>query len=279
MSQIAVSLSAQAVSPTQGLRLVVGELTGVESLILSIGHGGSGRRSRTLKKKKVAQLNQVATDGGLNHIRNKFLPLLTTNMPSCGYCRASFSTGGVLRRHQKQSAICKAQIEAHLGTPLARLTSMRNRGNRASEDQTQRANSPVDDVGLTLDSIPFESDLPVQPDLAVPEPSDQDAQVPTADSGAADSRLPNGLPRWSEQLDPRLLAGATHGPGKTFFEIIHNEEILKEGMVLGPFRDNDEWELAKWLIKHVGHTATQEFLKLPIVSSWYSERQESTYRS
>ncbi|KAJ7801016.1 hypothetical protein B0H14DRAFT_3092502 [Mycena olivaceomarginata] len=150
---------------------------------------------------------------------------------------------------------------------------MRNRGNRASEDQTQRANSPVDDVGLALDSIPFESDLPVQPDLAVPEPSDQDAQIPTADSGAADSRLPNGLPRWSEQLDPRLLARATHGPGKTFFEIIHDEEILKDGMVLGPFRDNDEWELAKWLIKYVGHMATQEFLKLPIIS----ERASPSY--
>ncbi|KAJ7693514.1 hypothetical protein B0H14DRAFT_3100718 [Mycena olivaceomarginata] len=44
-------------------------------------------------------------------------------------------------------------------------------------------------------------------------------------------------------------------------------------MVLGPFRDNDEWELAKWLIKHVGHTATQEFLKLPIIS----ERASPSY--
>ncbi|KAJ7135978.1 hypothetical protein C8R44DRAFT_530934, partial [Mycena epipterygia] len=61
-------------------------------------------------------------------------------------------------------------------------------------------------------------------------------------------------------------AGATYGKGKTAFQIIHDEEILKGGMVLGPFRDEDEWQLAKWLIKHVGHTATDEFLKLSIIS-------------
>ncbi|KAJ7190523.1 hypothetical protein GGX14DRAFT_538026 [Mycena pura] len=68
-------------------------------------------------------------------------------------------------------------------------------------------------------------------------------------------------------LPPELAAGATFGPRtKTAFEEIRDEEILKPGVILGPFRDDDEWQLAKWLIKHVGHTATEEFLKLPIPS-------------
>lgn len=50
------------------------------------------------------------------------------------------------------------------------------------------------------------------------------------------------------------------------FEEIRDEEILKGAEVLGPFADEAEWELAKWLIKHVGHTAADEFLKLAIVS-------------
>ncbi|KAK0220037.1 hypothetical protein IW262DRAFT_1461264 [Armillaria fumosa] len=37
--------------------------------------------------------------------------------------------------------------------------------------------------------------------------------------------------------------------------------------ILGPFKDDDEWELAKWLIKNMGHTAAEEFLKLPIIAS------------
>ena len=46
--------------------------------------------------------------------------------------------------------------------------------------------------------------------------------------------------------------------------MIH-DQILKGQTVLGPFRD-DEWELAKWLIKNVGHNQADTSLKLPIVS-------------
>ncbi|KAJ7817000.1 hypothetical protein B0H13DRAFT_2242347 [Mycena leptocephala] len=48
----------------------------------------------------------------------------------------------------------------------------------------------------------------------------------------------------------------------TVFGEIRDEEILKGAEFLGPFKDEAEWELAKWLIKHVGNTAADEFLKL-----------------
>ncbi|KAJ7236512.1 hypothetical protein C8J57DRAFT_1247755 [Mycena rebaudengoi] len=67
--------------------------------------------------------------------------------------------------------------------------------------------------------------------------------------------------------------GATFGKGKTTFEEIRDEEILKGAEVLGPFKDEAEWELAKWLIKNVGHTACEEFLQLAIIS----ERAQPSY--
>ncbi|KAJ7612278.1 hypothetical protein FB45DRAFT_875154 [Roridomyces roridus] len=72
-------------------------------------------------------------------------------------------------------------------------------------------------------------------------------------------------PQWHRPADERLGAGATYGGAKTTFELIRDEEVLKDGAVLGPFRDDDEWQLAKWLIKHVGHTATDDFLKLSMI--------------
>ncbi len=60
-------------------------------------------------------------------------------------------------------------------------------------------------------------------------------------------------------------AGIAYSRGKTSFEKIHDEQILTGAEVLGPFKDDEEWELAKWLIKNVGHTAAEEFLKLPMV--------------
>lgn len=102
------------------------------------------------------------------------------------------------------------------------------------------------------------------PNSSAPAPEgDPDAAQP---EGASATATPAGLDRqeWRECFPGP--AGATFGKGKTMFEEIRDEEILKGAEVIGPFKDEAEWELAKWLIKHVGHTACEEFLQLSIVS-------------
>ena len=62
------------------------------------------------------------------------------------------------------------------------------------------------------------------------------------------------------------LAGTTWGHGKPLFETL-NEEQKREGYSLwAPFNDEDEWQLAEWLIRNVGQKETDAFLRLPIVS-------------
>lgn len=63
-------------------------------------------------------------------------------------------------------------------------------------------------------------------------------------------------------------AGATFGVAKTPFDIICNEQILQGAKVWGLFRDDKQWQLAKWLIKNVGHSQAEEFLKLGVVSTY-----------
>ncbi|KAJ7752964.1 hypothetical protein B0H16DRAFT_1836111 [Mycena metata] len=126
-----------------------------------------------------------------------------------------------------------------------------------------------------LEEIPFEQDISPQnetdPERA-PDLPDQDATPPVfppASSDALEDARPGEHITWTQRPDENLFAGATYKttePAKTTFELIQDAEILKGGVVLGPFRDDDEWQLAKWLIKHVGHTATEEFLKLKIIS-------------
>ncbi|KAF9016925.1 hypothetical protein BDZ89DRAFT_903167, partial [Hymenopellis radicata] len=60
-------------------------------------------------------------------------------------------------------------------------------------------------------------------------------------------------------------AGATFGKGRTSFEKIRDEQILEGEEILGPFRDDDEWQLARWLMKHVGHNAADEFLRMNMI--------------
>ncbi|KAJ7081497.1 hypothetical protein C8R44DRAFT_905320 [Mycena epipterygia] len=174
-------------------------------------------------------------------------------MALCAFCGVHFANGPVVRRHQEQGA-CKTRLKTSMGRRVARLTSRRRGG---------RGLPTPEDLSAMLNDIPQQNDFTQPSDgPEIPE-LDQDASIPTLSSLEHPG---NGRPQWYRTHESKIGAGATYGTGKTVFQIIHDEEILKGGMVLGPFRDDDEWQLAKWLIKHVGHTATDEFLKLSIIS-------------
>ncbi|KIM63476.1 hypothetical protein SCLCIDRAFT_55594, partial [Scleroderma citrinum Foug A] len=49
------------------------------------------------------------------------------------------------------------------------------------------------------------------------------------------------------------------------FEKFQDEKILEGGDIWGPFKSEEEWQLAKWLIKNVGHTQAENFLWLNIL--------------
>ncbi|KAF8193586.1 hypothetical protein K438DRAFT_1538848, partial [Mycena galopus ATCC 62051] len=53
---------------------------------------------------------------------------------------------------------------------------------------------------------------------------------------------------------------------KTMFERLRAAQGASQLSRFEPFLDEEEWGLASWLSKHVGQTAADEFLKLPIVS-------------
>jgi hypothetical protein len=68
---------------------------------------------------------------------------------------------------------------------------------------------------------------------------------------------------------PRPVADVV-GVGQTVFEEIQ-EAHLDMGLEKNPwapFDGEEEWGLAEWLSKRVNKTATDEFLKLAIVSLW-----------
>ncbi|KAJ7160815.1 hypothetical protein C8R46DRAFT_1000716 [Mycena filopes] len=184
-------------------------------------------------------------------------------MAICAFCQSTFSSSSLVRRHQLQYASCRLKFETRLGTRVGNLTSRRRQ--RAVDGLRRAEQLPTaDDLAAMLDDIPLEDDLARQQQESREEPAvpDNDAQAPAEPPLAQAGERP----QWIRPCDPALGAGATYHPAKTTFELIRDEEILKGGTVLGPFRDDDEWQLAKWLIKHVGHTATEEFLKLPIIS-------------
>jgi hypothetical protein len=78
-----------------------------------------------------------------------------------------------------------------------------------------------------------------------------------------------------EEFPKACQAGATFGDGPMIFQKIRDDQVMNGDEILGPFENDDEWELAKWLIKNVGHNQMEAFLKLPIVSNGNSNPRES----
>ena len=56
------------------------------------------------------------------------------------------------------------------------------------------------------------------------------------------------------------------GRSKTKFDAYREGQDERGEQRWAPFRDKEEWELAQWLLKNVGQTKIDEFLKLDIVS-------------
>lgn len=71
--------------------------------------------------------------------------------------------------------------------------------------------------------------------------------------------------QYIEDFNPESLAGAAWGQEMPVFEYL----CLKQeqaGSHWNAFHDEEEWELAEWLVKNVGQKQTNMFLKMCIVS-------------
>lgn len=60
-------------------------------------------------------------------------------------------------------------------------------------------------------------------------------------------------------------AGKPGERANSYFEDYRSQQVANDEDPWAPFKDEEEWELAQWLILNVGQNATDKFLKLPIV--------------
>ncbi|KAK7049033.1 hypothetical protein R3P38DRAFT_3307632 [Favolaschia claudopus] len=166
----------------------------------------------------------------------------------CQYCKGFFNDETTVQRHQAHAPACRKARDEYIQKNLLIRKRRRPRSPQASSSSTVNAEPAAADEPMDVDfSDPTEH--------AASELPDNDAQDPDP-----------AAPGVGEPFPSKYAAGATHGRAKTKFEHIRDDQILKGAEVLEPFADEEEWELAKWLIKTVGHNQAEAFLKVPIVS-------------
>ena len=118
--------------------------------------------------------------------------------------------------------------------------------------------------------IPDGFDSP-QPDFDLPHQSPPSANAGHRDQPDRRAQVEEiedeeagGLHQWVEDY-PRPT-GVAGQPAKSYFEEIRARQEKMGEDLWAPFDDQEEWELAQWLMLNVGQNATDKFLKLPIVS-------------
>jgi hypothetical protein len=127
---------------------------------------------------------------------------------------------------------------------------------------------PMDDADHAADhAAPVEEDWDMlqhdsQPPDVLPEQPELRAQNPQVtveeeeDVDAPNARFPMKYPGGAAEV---------LGEGKTEFERLRDKQEAAGSTPHEPFEDQDEWELAEWLMKRANKTGIEEFLKLPIV--------------
>ncbi|KAJ7174921.1 Zn-finger domain-containing protein [Mycena filopes] len=183
----------------------------------------------------------------------------------CPYCFRPVPTLGGVNKHIVKSPYCRQKWQ----DTLSGESTVSVDQDEADDPLPPRTPSPVpsddaqdDPMGIADDFIPpprVESPPP-------PEPIPQSRRATVEE--VLDEDDPQNFARYVEPYEDlaagRPAAGRPLRKGETLFEGMRRKQA-RDGMTeFAPFKDGDEWDLARWLSKNVNQTATEEYLQLPI---------------
>ncbi len=95
---------------------------------------------------------------------------------------------------------------------------------------------------------------------------DPDAILPTAiTTPPASTKVDPPGTRYIDNFPSQSFAGRAYGTGRTAFDETADKETSQSGHLWESFANEDDWKLAQWLVKNVGHNQAEEFLKLNTV--------------
>jgi len=190
----------------------------------------------------------------------------------CSYCLKLIATKPGIKRHIAQSPACRD----HQNWLLERAQFAESNGKDDQPAEEINDNAPLYEWGDEINAVDG-PDVPLDipegylvnqsrvdvdpgpPDLC--EPPLKRAQV-EAEDGDSPPWPASGC--FSEQymgVTAKIL-----GRKQTVFEAQEAAEIARGDSEWAPFRDQDEWELARFMMKNLGQTKINELLKLSSVS-------------
>ena len=198
-------------------------------------------------------------------------------MRFCGFCgKGPFPSSSTLNKHIRHSVNCNKAEHQEWGIYA---TNIWDNAPGHSDNPHQPLEPPQILDNEELASLPdttLKDDLQGQADLSetaldpdIPDIPDIPRHEPENNTSTVNDHEDEGLDSatYIQEFPTDMGAGAVWGEEIPFFEKLRREQVLNQSSRWGPFEDQDEWELAQWLIRNTGQNQTNALLNLKIVTS------------
>jgi hypothetical protein len=181
----------------------------------------------------------------------------TKQKPRCNFCLKELSRHKDVTLHIQNTPTCRQQWDitvSHQNTWCSEQVS--------SQSSTSDTLTPADHEYNIPEDVDYEF-----PHRSRYEPEDTEDYGPQTKRARVEEVADEEEPTRFAKVFPCPVADVL-GVGQTVFEEIREAQLDMglENNPWAPFDDEEEWGLAEWLSKRVNKTATDEFLKLAIVS-------------
>jgi hypothetical protein len=181
----------------------------------------------------------------------------------CQYCKKVLEGSGQLSRHVAHSEYCRQQWETELG----KLPQLRAPQKELNDKVKQIDGFELEEVAVEIDQddyvlpAPYTSEGEIEVQAEWPVRRSVDIVSENEDNPVDDAYH---YTRWTEEYPGRVAEAS--GTAKTRFDEWQEEQMFTGVSKWSPFTNEEEWELAQWLLKNVGQSAIDDYLKLPSVS-------------
>jgi hypothetical protein len=187
----------------------------------------------------------------------------------CKFCARPFPTVAGEKRHVQQTPDCLAKWREELTKLSVHVFDLQQDDSPSvNQDELQLTGSFPDDLPNDFDDLdPSEGACGAETPMADP-PSPFRAELgsrTTVEEVEDEGEPVRPDVTFVEGYLRDAYAGAAYERADPKFEKIKQAEMAEGEHRWGPFADEEEWELAEWLIHNVGQKQTDTFLKLPIV--------------
>jgi hypothetical protein len=212
------------------------------------------------------------------------MPHVPLSFP-CRYCSQTFKTSKGRSNHLSQSKACHEQLIKTTGT----REQLKRR--HESHDNDNGRESPDNDNEQLKRRRPLSDHTESQNEdtSSIMDVLDGTWEQPTQRSSHGNSEVDESSPTVTSSLDshsepevdmdsqddyvedfPWSVAEPTGKIERTIFEKIRAAQENDQEEAWGPFKDEEEWDLARWLMtSSCSQTKMDDFLKLPIVCTTY----------